>query len=219
MDFYDLVNFCTYFSPIVVLVGVGVGIYYFKKLDILRKIVTFYLLAMFSVDILSRIIGRIYENNLFFIPIWGFLELFIFSLVYYFLGIKETSGKKISLIITIFSAFLFTLWEINKVCNAPIEEFQSYSKVISTLLIVLLSIGFFLENILKKKNISSDIFLLNSGILIYYSLTLIIFLPIDFLIQDNTGLKFYFWFANLIFMLVFYIFLILSIWKNGKTQE
>ena len=61
MDFYDLVNFCTYFSPIVVLGGVGIGIYYFKRLDILHKIVTFYLLAMFAVDVLSRIIGRIYE--------------------------------------------------------------------------------------------------------------------------------------------------------------
>lgn len=219
MTFYDVVDFCTYFSPIILSVGLGMGIYYFKRLNFLLKVITFYMGSMLFLDVLAYIFGEAYGNNLVFIPIFGFLELFIFSLFYYSLGIKETIIKKGLLITTVIGMFLFTLWEILKVYNAPVEEFQSYSKVISTLFIVLLSIGFFIENIVKRKDISASIFFINSGILLYYSLTLIIFLPIDFLIHDNTGLKFYFWFANLIFTYVFYIFLILSIWKNGKIQE
>jgi len=219
MDFYTLVYYSTFISPIILLGGIIVGIYYFKRLDILRKIIAVYIFTMFVTDILARFIGIVYGNNLILIPIYGALELSMFSIFYYFLGIKDNLIKKIILFLILISSFVFTFWEAAKVYNLPITQFQSYSKVISTLMIVLLSISFFLEKIYLKKDIKSDIFLLNSGVLLFYSLNLIIFLPIDFLINDNSGLKFYFWFANLIFTLIFYTFLILSVWKNGRIRE
>lgn len=219
MDFIQIVDISTYLCPVILFIGIAIGVNFYKKLDILHKILLFYLIIMFILDVLSRIIGYIYGNNLIFIPIGGFFELLGFSTFYYFLGINESVSKKTALIVTVFLTFLFTLWEIYKVYNAPVEQFESYTTVIATLFIVLLSLGFFLGKILKRKEISTNIFMLNSGILIFFSLILIIFLPIDFLIHDNTGLKFYFWFANLIFTLVFYTFLSLSIWKNGKIRE
>lgn len=219
MEFIQIVDFSTYLNPVILFAGIGIGFYFYKKLDNLHKTLTYYLVIMFILDILSRIIGFKYGNNLVFIPIGGFFELLGFSVFYYFLGIKESTIKKWALIATVFCTFLFAIWEIIKVYNAPVEEFESYTTVIATLFVVLMALGFFLGNILKRKEISNNIFMLNSGILIFFSLVLIIFLPIDFLIHDNTGLKFYFWFANLIFTLVFYTFLNLSIWKNGKIQE
>lgn len=219
MEFIQIVDFSTYLNPVILFAGIGIGFYFYNKLDNLHKTLTYYLVIMFILDILSRIIGFKYGNNLVFIPIGGFFELLGFSVFYYFLGIKESAIKKWALVATVFFTFLFTLWEILKVYNAPVEEFESYTTVIATLFVVIMALGFFLGNILKRKEISTNIFMLNSGILIFFSLILIIFLPIDFLIHDNTGLKFYFWFANLIFTLVFYTFLNLSIWKNGKIQE
>lgn len=219
MEFIQIVDFSTYLNPVILFIGIGIGFYFYKTLDNLHKTLTYYLVSMFILDILSRIIGFKYGNNLVFIPIGGFFELLGFSVFYYFLGIKESVIKKWALIATVFFTFMFALWEILKVYNAPVEEFESYTTVIATLFVVIMALAFFLGNILKRKEISTNIFMLNSGILIFFSLILIIFLPIDFLIHDNTGLKFYFWFANLIFTLVFYTFLNLSIWKNGKIQE
>lgn len=219
MKFLDLVSYATYLSPIILFIGIIIGAYCFKNLDRIGKILIFYLLSMFSIDVLSRIIGEVYGNNLFFIPILGFLELFIFSMLYYFLAGREEKLKRYSLIVINAATLIFTIWEIQKIADTPLSEFESYSKAIATLIIVLFSISFFLEKIWLRKDISGALFFLNSGILLFYSLELIIFLPIDFLIHDNTGLKFYFWFANLIFILIFYVFIIASIWKNGKTQE
>jgi len=219
VEFYDLVNFSTYLSPVFLVLGVGIGIYFFKSIDIFHKILVVYLASMLSIDMLARVFGEVYGNNLIFIPILGFTELLLFSVFYYFSGLHENSAIKFFLFGITAISFLFSAWEIYKVYDIPIEEFESYSKAISTFVVVLLSIGYFIENIRKRKNISAGEFLLNSGILMYFSLELILFLPIDFLINDDSGLKYYFWFANLIFTLVFYNFLIISVWKNGRIQE
>lgn len=218
MEFYDLVNFSTYLSPVFLVLGIGIGIYFFKSIDIFHKIIVIYLGSMLAIDLLARLFGEVYGNNLIFIPILGFIELSVFSVFYYFSGLNENRATKFLLFGIIALSFLFSAWEIYKVYDVPIEEFESYSKAISTCVVVLLSIGYFIDNIRKRKNISEGEFLLNSGILMYFSLELILFLPIDFLINDGSGLKYYFWFANLIFTLVFYNFLIISVWKNGRIQ-
>lgn len=218
MTFSEILSFFTYLSPVILLIGISIGIYYYKTVDVLRKTLTVYIFLMLILDLLARFLGNVYGNNLVLIPVYGFIELLMFSIFYYFLGIKDNLKIKFLLAFILLLSFIFTIWEVIEVYTLPAAEFESYAKAISTLVTVLLSLGFFLEKIYMKKDISSDMFMLNSGILLYYSLNLIIFLPIDFLINGNE-LKFYFWLVNLIFTLAFYVFLISSIWKNGKIQE
>lgn len=218
MTFLEILSLFTNLSPIILTVGIFLGIFCYKKVDTLRKILIFYLCVMLLLDLTARYLGEVYGNNLVLIPIYGFSDLTMFSIFYYFLGIKNNKKIKLFLILILILSAAFTFSEVMKVYNLPSSEFESYSKVISTLVIVFLSLGFFLEKIYMKKNISSDMFMLNSGILLFYSLNLIIFLPIDFLI-NGSELKFYFWLVNLVITLTFHTFLITSIWKNGKIQE
>lgn len=218
MTFLEILTLFTNLSPIILTIGIFLGIFCYKKVDTLRKILIFYLCVMLLLDLTARYLGEVYGNNLVLIPIYGFSDLTMFSIFYYFLGIKNNKKIKLFLILILILSAAFTFSEVMKVYNLPSSEFESYSKVISTLVIVFLSLGFFLEKIYMKKNISSDMFMLNSGILLYYSLNLIIFLPIDFLI-NGSELKFYFWLVNLVITLTFHTFLITSIWKNGKIQE
>lgn len=218
MTFLEILSLFTNLSPIILTIGIFLGIFCYKKVDTLRKILIFYLCVMLLLDLTARYLGEVYGNNLVLIPIYGFSDLTMFSIFYYFLGIKNNKKIKLFLILILILSAAFTFSEVMKVYNLPSSEFESYSKVISTLVIVFLSLGFFLEKIYMKKNISSDMFMLNSGILLFYSLNLIIFLPIDFLI-NGSELKFYFWLVNLVITLTFHTFLITSIWKNGKIQE
>lgn len=219
MDVYDIINFSTYLSPIFLIGGIGVGKYYFKNLDIPHKVILFYLLSMLFVDLSARFCGEFYGSNLLFIPILGLTELIAFSFFFCYLGLKENKLKLWCLVIFDVLASVFMISEMIQIERAGVNGFQSYSKIISTLLIVLLSVNLFMDKILSVKNISSGLFYLNSVILMYFSLILIIFIPIDFLINDTTGAKFYIWFANLLLTLLFYLFLIQSIWKNGKSLE
>jgi hypothetical protein len=50
-------------------------------------------------------------------------------------------------------------------------------------------------------------------------LNIIIFLPLDFLISEDSIFNFYIWFANLGVTVLFYLFLIYSIWKNGRIRS
>jgi hypothetical protein len=54
---------------------------------------------------------------------------------------------------------------------------------------------------------------------IYFSLNLIFFLPVNFLINVASSVKFYFWSANLLLTISFYTFLCKEIWKNGSTRK
>lgn len=219
MDFYDITNFLTYLSPIILFGGVVLGSCYFSKIDILYKIIVYYLFGMLAIDISARVYGEIYGSNLLFIPILGFMELLAFFCFYFYSGILESRKKSVFLGTIFLLSSAFMAWEFTSISNnATLEGFQSYSKVISTFLIVLLAIDFFISKILSSKNIAPQLFFLNSVIIMYFSMVLIIFIPIDFLINDATGVKYYIWFANLLFTLVFYVLLIISIWKIGKAR-
>ncbi|AWG24380.1 hypothetical protein [Flavobacterium kingsejongi] len=215
MTFYELLDLFTFVSPIVLFVGVVTGVYCYRSLDLSHKVIMYYLLIALSTDIISRIYGHVYGNNLIFILIFALLELGVFSILYYNLLKKN---KKVFLI-GIGIAVLFMLWEIWSLKMLHVADFQSYSKVVDTFLIVCFSIAYFFEKINSQTQTEWDLFLLNSVILGFFSLNLIFFLPINYLINETSILKFYFWFANLILTLLFYVFLTRAIWKNGRTHK
>lgn len=61
--------------------------------------------------------------------------------------------------------------------------------------------------------------ILNGVILTYFSLNLIMILPINYFINAETDLKFIFLVSNMITTTLFYIYLTYSLWKNGKIQK
>src|ERR1035437_2040913 len=81
-DFYKLI---TLISPIALLIGIIIGIFYFRYLSKWSRVIFAYLVMSLICDFLARYI-RFYSHlkyNLFLHPIFGFLELVFFSMVYY----------------------------------------------------------------------------------------------------------------------------------------
>ncbi|MBQ0116729.1 MAG: hypothetical protein KBS98_02295, partial [Flavobacterium sp.] len=163
--------------------------------------------------------GATLGNNLFLIPINGFVELLIFSIFFLESSNYLPFYKNKYWMILVAACLALTVYEVIDIFTSTFENFKSSSRIIMTLFIVLFSVYYFVYNILKQKKIIKTNFYLYSGILLYFSMILVIFLPIDFLIHDETGLKYYFWFANNIISCIFYTFLIVSICTNGKTQQ
>ena len=113
----------------------------------------------------------------------------------------------------------FSLYEIFTIDYLDPVNFQSYSRVLVVFLIVIFAMIFFFEKLSAGTNPKDYKLSVNTGILIYYSLSVVVLLPINFLINEGTSLKFYFLLGNSFITLLFYLFLTYAIWKNGKTLK
>lgn len=215
MNIPFLLAIITYIIPIVLIAGIGIGIYYYKFIKKEYRLLLLYLGICLVTDIISRIVGVIYGNNLIFIVIFSFLELLFFSIYYQIAFFKRRIW-----VYTIISsiALIFIAWEIVDLWNVPPSEFQSYSRVISGFFIIAIAINYLFEKIEEKQK-QSSLIKLNYAFIIFYSLHLIFFLPINFLINVPSSIKFYFWSANLLLMVTFYVYLGREIWRNGLTQK
>lgn len=216
MTFYDFIDYLTYLSPAALLLGITFGLWHFRSLDDAHKTVTLYLFISLLTDLLMRMFAYLFDNNLVFILIFSLVELALFAFLYFRLLLER---RYPTLLILVLIGILFIGWELLNLKFFSIPQFQSYSKVVDTLLIVLLSITFFFECLRKEKDARWNFFRLNAVILAFFSLNLIFFLPINFLINEKSNLKFYFWLGNLVATIAFYLFLTREIWKNGTTRK
>lgn len=213
----ELIYLLSWASPLLLLIGVAVGTIYFKQLDRIRKAIFFYLIGGLLFDLTGRIMGHYFSNNnLILIPLFALFELPLFTYIYILLF-----NKKYSAIIYTLSgaAFLFMIVESLTVNSSDYLNFQSYSRTVGAFLIVMYSIGYYFKNFFKISADSQRKMTLNTVILSFFSLNLIFLLPINFLINATSHLRFYLWLGNLCITLLFYLFLSISLWRNGKTLK
>ncbi|WP_026706580.1 hypothetical protein [Flavobacterium soli] len=215
MSFNRLLSIGTLLVPLLLLLGVIAGACYYRYLDKKNQFLVIYLSICLTVDIVSRIIGEVYHNNLIFIVIFSLLEL-VFFYVYY----RVCFFKKNIWPYTVFTfiASVYMIYEMFTLNDVEPIDFQPYSKVICSFIIIIMSINSLFENLGKEQQ-DSMLVKLSSVFVIYFSLNLIFFLPVNFLINVTSSVKFYFWFANLLLTISLYTFLSKEIWKNGSTQK
>lgn len=215
MTFFRFLSISTLSVPVLLLLGIIIGTYFYKFTETRYRFLLVYLAICFGTDVLSRIIGEIYGNNLLFILIFSLLELVFFT-AFYLVCLFRRKEKKYILLTS--AAVVFIIIELYLAGTSSPERFQPYSKVVGSFLILLMAISYLFEGIGKKQPDYSDM-KLNSVFIIYFSLNLIFFLPLNFLINVPSSVKFYFWCFNLILTISFYVFLIREIWKNGSTRK
>jgi hypothetical protein len=215
MTFNRFLSISTLLVPIILLFSMIAGAYFYKHLEKKFRFVLLYFAVCFTIDILSRVAGEIYKNNLIFIVIFSLLELAFFYVFYRNCFFRE---KKPMYLIATCLALAYIVCEIFLLKDVTPKDFQPYSKVICSFLIIIMSINCLFDNITREPQDSSNI-MLNSAFVIYFSLNLIFFLPVNFLINVTSSVKFYFWCANLLLTVSFYIFLSWQIWTNGSTHK
>ncbi|MCH2225746.1 MAG: hypothetical protein MK066_13330 [Crocinitomicaceae bacterium] len=216
MSFLAFLEAITYISPLLLIVGIFIGCIRFTSIDGVHKMVLLYFLFSLSIDLSSRVLGAYNDYNLILIPLLGFLELLVFSILYWKYLFKERSMMFFGGIVIGLS---FIVWEIWSIRSIHTTQFQSYSKAVSSLVIIVLSVKYILQELKKEEELDKNRLKLNNIILLFFSINLVIFLPLNFLINEQSILKFYFWMANLALTLLFYALLIHSVWKNGKTAQ
>lgn len=213
MTFFDFAKGFTFSSPILLVIGLSIGFYYYKRLDKIHKSFVWYFVAMLLSEIVSKILGAT-GNNLMALLVYCLFEMTLFT-CFYFKYLFKIKHKPVILLYA--AAFAYILWEIASLESADVKAFQSYAKVADDFVIIVLTLTFFHERINIFKEAKWDNFLFNVIVLIFFSINLVFILPLNFMINDSLGI--YFWFGNNISIVLFYSYLTHSIWKNGRTQK
>jgi len=215
----QLWNIVTFISPIILIIGILLGIFKFKTLKESNRLIFLYLVFSLTFDLLSRYFGYYSESkyNLFLIPIYGFFELGFLSVLYYKYIFQSKSKFLLSFIVTM---HLLILAEIilGKGLFHP-KSFQSFGKVIADALIILYSIYFYLKMFKGQIPIRSKYAFLNAVVLIYFSINLIIYLAINFLVNAQFKLVVSFWIINLLSVIIYELILVSLIWKDGRIRK
>lgn len=204
----------SYGSPIILIIGGLIGFYYLKHLSKLNHILLAYLVVSLIFDFVSRKIAGETDNNLLLWPLLSLSELIVFSLFYL------RKGVSFQLIVGLLVAGIsYMVLELYYIDVKDVIKFQPYSKVVSSFIIVVLSL-FSLYDMLKVETIASlKSHYLNGVILAYFSLNILLLLPINFLINAKVEVTIYIWTIYLFSTIIFYVCLSFYIWRNGKNQK
>lgn len=210
---YQIIDYISFVTPIILLIGVFSYIYVKNKTNTNRLILYLFLFGLI-IDILSRIFAKIYNNNLIFINIYTIIDLIILYLI-----IKENSTNFKKYYHLIFSlVVLFNLYEFTSINFSNPIEYQSYSKSLNSIFLLFLSLIQIIKainlDLTNNKKYSILIFLC-----IYLTFSAFLNIPINFLINYSNYTIFIIWLINSININLFYSYLIYYIWKSGKTQK
>lgn len=215
MSFSQLLSLFTMIIPLVLVIGIVAGVYYYRFLLLKYRYLLAYLGICLLIDILSRLVGKWLENNLVLLIVFSLLELLFF---YLFFRVCYFRRKVLKHTVLVVAAGLYMITEIFLLNKIAVTAFQSYAKTLSSFLILVMVIDYLFDALRRRGNVAESVSE-QAAFIIYFSINLIFFLPINFLINVSSEMKFYFWCVNLVVTILFYLFLVREIWKNGLKQK
>jgi len=208
-----------YLSPAILCIGVVRALFVYKKMDSLHKSISCYLFLMLGVDITSRIVPYIIGSNLIVLPVFSFIELLFFV---YFYNRYLLSKPNIILIGLGIFGMMYIIYEFFQyfVFNTiNIKQFQPYAKITDNFIVIIMALIFYYQKMHGFNEAWRTNFKLNTVLLLFFTVNAILFLPYNFLINASGNGKFYIWTINIVFILLFYIYLTVFIWKSGYNKS
>jgi len=215
MDLKVIASFLVDFGRGYLIFCLFLAVLFFIKVDGLRKSFVFYLTIMAFTEFISNYVGLTFGSNHIILPIYCLVELSFFFYLF-----EKYLFKKRHFVATVFGtiglAYIAFEFSYNFIYHhvSP-AEYQPYAKVVDNFVIIIFSLTYLLEKMTTYNESRWDNFSFNIGLLIYFTLSTIFYLPFNFLVNETTGLKFYFWISNVILIYAFYTFLITEMYKNA----
>lgn len=208
---YQIIDYISLISPIILLIGIFVFISN-KNKSITSKYIFILFLCGLIIDILSRFLAKKYNNNLICINLYRIIELII---LYQIIKKNSTDFKPFINYILALLIF-FNLFEIYEIDFLNHLEYQSYSIAINSIFLLFLCLNQLIKDINSEDTHNQNkLFLFLS---LYFILNAFLNLPINFLINYNNYIIFIIWLINIINITILYSYLVYQLWKNGKTQ-
>lgn len=192
---------------------------YYKKVGSVFRFFALFLLLGLSTEIFMRYyIFILHESsNLFVVPIYYILEFFVLSCLYFKHFFKKTNWIGTSLVVLIQLALCIEGYR--SIYYDQVYSFHAYGKVLVNIVVVTYSLKFFLNLAHGNTAIDASKIGLNILIFIYYVLSLILFIFINFLVNGDTTITMFFWIFHSSITALYYFSISLLIWKVGTTRK
>ena len=211
----DIYEIFSYLSFPVLIFGIVLGIMNSKVSNPMVKYILAYFIFSLGFDVVSRFLN---EFNLYLYPLYGIVELYLFSAIYEKFLIKKKSYFRLILRILIYVLFIYEFYY--SVIYMEPRSYTDYGMIMMVLYVFGCGI-LFIRKVFTSETLdySKQLFSFNIGILVYFGYQVIFFSSFNFLVNASEYLVDWFWYIFLFTNLFFNLILIKMLWQTGKTRK
>jgi hypothetical protein len=212
----DLMNVLSWISPLILVSGIVGAIVHWSNLSPIKSIITIFLVIFLGFDICSRYAQELFGlgNNLPFLSVYALVEFIFLSILY--TRHLPTKKSKVLPFIAILGLVSILILSISILSPIIPLRFQMYEGIIANVFSLFFGL-FFIYQMLnggiettKQQRALNNIIIMYSGIQFFMALT------INFMVNIEFELVFFFWLVRLIALTIFYLILSQIIWQTGK---
>lgn len=216
MDSSDFLKLFLRFSYLVLFLPLTIGVFGYKSLTKDQRLIWLFVIATFVNDSLALLLKVLHRTNLwvyhFFVPV-----SFIIILGVYAYHLSETQFMKRVfrwvIIIFVLLAVFNTIW------LQGLYSFNSNMISLSSLIYMILAIAYFYQLIKTREQERLDkvpMVWFNTGILLYHSGSLILFLFVNNMIDGAPELLISSWWLNAVLYVMLIIFNAIALWVKPQ---
>ncbi len=221
MDIQNIVAWMDYVYMISLVVFISVGLFHFKKLKPLHKLLILMFASSLILELVSNYIMYFAENqeSLFMVPVSNLIILIILSVLY--LRYILRNGKyKILLTIFAIVGIVPVGWDFFLTIQGEYEKVLFLSMIWVYLLILAFTIIYFLQIALYSdmkpetdKLVVSIVFFLISLLSVLYGLSF------NFMVNESLEIVSYFWISRMMAGYIGYIVIFIVVWQYGRIYK
>ena len=186
----------------------------YRQLSQELKVISWYLFAATITSIINNMLGLRNVNNMPGMHVYTLLEFILLALFYRKVLDGTNTGNYVVALIPFFAlaSILNTLFFQN------IYTYNTYTKSIEAIIIIVLAIAYFRKNLDKLVSGESNtdpVSYINSGLLLYFSGSFIWFTVYNMTV-NNVVFGMLMWSIDATFLLILYILIAIALWKYKK---
>lgn len=213
---YSTGQIIIFFTFLGTLIPVCIGLLHYRKLKPSAKNIVWLAFVSFVFDIVGRVLWWNKIPNLFVGNMYAIIEFAIISFIYKFEFKSFIPKYWLETVVGVTVCFFLynLLWGQGFFFN------NTLSKTIESVLLILFSLLYFHKTIKELKITrleATPMFWFNSGVLLYFSGSLFIFIFSNYLLTYSKELGIQIWAIHAFFMMLFYFTISIALWVNHKN--
>ena len=222
MAISELIEGFALFELLILLGGVTLGLMRWNDLAREFQVLTVYLLGVLLIEVLAKLYIYVWTdlNNIYLLHIYAPFEFLLISRFYeLILPLTHVRKKQFRLlyftvagVLVLYSAYHLFSGD----ANAPLQ-FQLYSKALVNGCIMVYSAFFVILGLMSPgRFLDHDklLFAVNASMMLYFSGTFVIFLTLNYLLNNNLSKTIYFWLINVALTFILHFVMLVALWKK-----
>jgi hypothetical protein len=184
----------------------------YQRLDAQVKSIACYVFLGGLIQVASSYLNGLGKNNLWLLHLYTPLE---FACIAWFYN-KTLSGLANKFVILWIGLGFAVLSVLNTAFLQDSTTFNTYARSLEALLVIAFCLSWYYKALVEMKirKLQQDpVFWINTGFLLYFSGTVLLFASSNYILNINHALNQYIWAFHALFSILLYFFITIGLWK------